>query len=144
LLTTTFVANCDQEAGISQLVCSNNGFPLSSLIVAFRISQVTVSNGSATSAGQKAASIFIPAAFGPLRITAAETVPTLAPEPAKTSDEAMPDSLATDPLAPDALATDGLVPAPATAAAVLGLVRFRDCGRSVFTVAIMKLLPGEN
>src|SRR5688572_22754245 len=52
----TLVASCVQPAGTSASFCSNIAFPDSSLIVALRSSQATVSNGSATSTGQKSGS----------------------------------------------------------------------------------------
>src|SRR6202011_3693546 len=45
LLTTTLVAICDQNAGISQSVCSNTVSPFSLPIDAVRFSQRTSSNG---------------------------------------------------------------------------------------------------
>src|SRR5262245_45571153 len=56
----TLVASCVHVAGISASFCSNMALPDSSLIVALRSSQATVSKGSATSVGQKTESMRSP------------------------------------------------------------------------------------
>ena len=87
LLTTTFVAICDQNVGISQSFCSKTVSPFSLPMAAVRVSQVTSSNGCTPSCVNLRSTWMPPLSISTLVLTracsdplrAVRDVPTAAP-----------------------------------------------------------------
>src|SRR5580658_5472272 len=80
LLTTTFVAICDQNVGISQSFCSKTFSPFSLPITAVRVSQVTSSKGCTPSVVKRRSTWIPPPSTSTFALTRVCTDPFRRPE----------------------------------------------------------------
>ena len=75
LLTTTFVAICDQNEGISTSFCSKTVSPFSLPIAAVRFSQVTSSNGWTPSRVNRRSTLIPPPSTSTFALTRGRSAP---------------------------------------------------------------------